>query len=190
MALAQSSRVRTNSWFSLRDSNAAMIFVHGVFSDSQSCWLHVDKSDQSKNAYWPALVAADARFGPFSIFLPDYYSAIDSSSHSFIDCAHELFSRLRVPPESGEPSVLEKKNITFICHSQGGLVVRQPLVRYHKHFESKRVGLFLIASPSRGSFYASFVERLGWLYGHQQIIDMGWDSESLRIASTKISENY
>src|SRR5262249_22601685 len=45
---------RNNLWFRQPDSDTALVFVHGVLSDSRSCWL---SSGDHGQAYWPQLIA-------------------------------------------------------------------------------------------------------------------------------------
>ena len=52
-------------------------------------------------------------------------------------------------------SALDRRNILFVAHSAGGIVVRDMLLTYAEAFAGKRLGLLLVASPSKGSNYAS-----------------------------------
>src|SRR6185369_16561147 len=83
---------QNNIWYQYTSSSAALVFVHGILSDSRSCWLHVDRHDGRKNVYWPELVRTDRRFGDPSIFLGGYYTAVDAGPYEVKDCAAELFS--------------------------------------------------------------------------------------------------
>ena len=57
-----------------------------------------------------------------------------------------------------ERAAIDDGKLIFICHSLGGVLVRQVLVSERTAFRNKKVGLFLVASPSSGSPYASFAD--------------------------------
>src|SRR5256885_1959767 len=74
------------------------------------------------------------------------------------------------------PSVGTK---TLVCHSMGGIVVRQMLDTKIDTFRNKSVGLVLIASPSYGSRLANNVESLIRFYRHRQAAQLKWGNDSL-----------
>jgi hypothetical protein len=162
---------RNNFWFRYSESRTVLIFVHGVLSDSRSCWLSTSKSG---GAYWPRLVAEDARFGETGIYLGGYYTAVDAGQYEIRNAADELLSALN---RGGDDAALARDRLIFVCHSTGGLVVRYILTSNDRLFVDKTVGLVLIASPSYGSRWAN---RVGWLtalYGHrigQQLASGHW----------------
>jgi len=176
---------QNNIWYQYTSSSAALVFVHGILSDSRSCWLHVDRHDGRKNVYWPELVRTDRRFGDPSIFLGGYYTAVDAGPYEVKDCAAELFSAMNRVDEHGIPAVMSKRRIVFVCHSTGGIVVRYLLESQYAAFREKQVGLVLMASPSYGSALA---DRLQWLtkFYYQQLgAQLEWGSWSLRDLDTR-----
>jgi pimeloyl-ACP methyl ester carboxylesterase len=167
-----------NFWYRYAGDDLALVFVHGVLSDSRSCWLHCEANDPS--VYWPALISTDPRLPNMSIYMGGYYTAVDSGPYEVSACSAELFHALGRPDEQGRPSVLDARNIVFLCHSTGGIVVRHMLYRERDHFRDKRVGVILIASPSYGSKWA---DRLGMIvdfYNHSQGAQLKWGNWSLR----------
>ena len=59
---------QNNTWYRFNDSDTAVVFIHGVLSNSRTCWLN--ESDASgERCYWPELLAADDRFGKPAIYL-------------------------------------------------------------------------------------------------------------------------
>ena len=63
---------QNNLWYHYCDSDAVLVFVHGVLSDSRNCWLHDEAGGAL--AYWPELVASDARFKNVGIYLAGYHT--------------------------------------------------------------------------------------------------------------------
>jgi hypothetical protein len=64
--------------------------------------------------------------------------------------------------------VLESKQLIFVCHSMGGIVVRKYIVERAAELikAGKEIDLFLVASPSLGSSYASWLSPLAQFLGH------------------------
>lgn len=86
---------KNNKWYVSNTSDAALVFVHGVLSDSESCWSY-KKDEPRLHRYWPQMVKNDNDFGNVSIFLGGYYTDIDSGPYEIRDCANELFQGLKV----------------------------------------------------------------------------------------------
>ncbi|MGH7710205.1 MAG: pentapeptide repeat-containing protein, partial [Gemmatimonadaceae bacterium] len=83
---------------------------------------------------------------------------------------------------------MSKSTIVFVCHSTGGIVARYLLDVHQEAFESKTVGLVLIASPSYGSELA---DRLGWiarLYNQRLGAQLQWGSWSLKDLDARFSD--
>jgi pimeloyl-ACP methyl ester carboxylesterase len=168
---------RNNLWYYYSDSDTVFIFVHGILSDSRTCWLN---TTSKKQAYWPALVRSDAsRFGNVAIYLGGYYTAIDSGPYKIQNAARELFDGLREVDTAGRPPAMTKKNLVFIGHSTGGIVIRYMLDAHRPEFADKTIGLVLVASPSIGSKQA---DRLAWLteyFNNELGLQLKWNSELL-----------
>ena len=66
-------------------------------------------------------------------------------------------------------SIWLEKQLIFVCHSMGGILARRFLVSEQAEIihSNKRIGLFLVASPSLGSTYANFVEAIAPIYNVQ-----------------------
>ena len=141
-----------NVWHSHNDSNTVLVFVHGVLSDSAGCWLN-DKIQP--NVFWPDLIEADTRFKDPALYLAGYHTAVDSGDFPVHQCAQEVFSYLGTPDPQGRPAVLSKRKIVFVCHSMGGIVIRQLLCDEADKFKDKQLGIVLISSPSYGSKLAN-----------------------------------
>ncbi|NNE43851.1 MAG: hypothetical protein HKN12_06565, partial [Gemmatimonadetes bacterium] len=57
-------------WYHRGSSDLTVVFLHGILSDSRSCWLSARNDDF---VYWPELVVADSTFGDASVYLAGYY---------------------------------------------------------------------------------------------------------------------
>jgi len=134
-----------NAWYRKYDGDVVLVFVHGIRSNSATCWRTDQPGKDGTRPYWPDLIAHDRRFDGISIYLGGYYADIDSTFLGIPQVSIVLYNAL-LREEQGR-SVLEFKTIIFVCHSMGGIIVRNILVNHSAAFEAKRVGLILIASP-------------------------------------------
>jgi pimeloyl-ACP methyl ester carboxylesterase len=158
-----------------RDTDTVIVFVHGILSDSRSCWLH----QGLPSVYSPEMVSRDTRFDDCSLYLGGYHSDIDAGRYKVRDRADELLRALGRAELPGQRSVLDRQAILFICHSMGGIVTRSMLDRHTSKFEDKSLGLLLIASPSTGSAWATRAQFLTDLYGHEQGRQLEWGGDTL-----------
>ena len=166
-----------NSWYRYNDSDTVLVFVHGVLSDSASCWLN----DKVKpNVFWPDLIESDDRFKGIAIYLADYHTAMDSGDFPIHQCAQQVFSYLKTSDTKGRLPVLSKQKIIFVCHSMGGIVVRQLLCDEFKNFAGKQLGIVLIASPSYGSKVADTLPFVLELYNHKQGKQLRWANDTVK----------
>jgi hypothetical protein len=106
-----------NIWYEYQGASSTLIFVHGVLSDSASCWFNKDNK-----AYWPELTLTDPRLPKLNVFLGGYYTAIDSGEYDVHNCAEELFSALKRVDLSGRPGPFDSPHLVFVCHSLGGIM--------------------------------------------------------------------
>jgi tetratricopeptide (TPR) repeat protein/pimeloyl-ACP methyl ester carboxylesterase len=145
-------------------SAAAVVFVHGILSNSESCW-------RTGDVYWPDLLASEESLTGIGIYVFSYRSDAFAANYSLGDAVEALNAYLTLD------KLLELKWIIFVCHSMGGIVARQLIVTRQMLFKGKgiRIGLFLVASPSLGSDYASLLSALARAVGNSQ-------AEALRFA--------
>jgi len=167
-----------NFWYEDRDGDLAIVFVHGVLSDSNGCWYRKPDGEDSCGTYWPHLLVRDQRFLPYSIYLGGYYTAIDAGPYSIADCAQELFDALGRPGAKNR-SVLARRSIVFLCHSLGGVVVRYMLESRSPSFVDKNIGLALVASPSYGSELAERLKLIAEFYHNALGLQLQWGSWTL-----------
>jgi hypothetical protein len=152
-----------NTWFSRKPSRTVVVFVHGVISTAKSCWTHV-----KTNSFWPRLVRDDPQFEDPAIFLSGYDSNVRSGRFDAQDAADQVYQSLCTADRP--PAPMSKPRMLFVCHSQGGIVVRRILCAHSDAFADKLVGLVLCGTPSWGSLWATLGGPLLRLLGHAQ----GW----------------
>ena len=167
-----------NTWYLYNRSDTVFVFVHGIFSDSRSAWLFTNPSNPNLSAYWPELVATDDRFGRPSVFLGGFSTTLDSGSFNAHQASNELFEAISVG-NTLTGRVLDKRNLVFVTHSTGGIIVRHLLYNKTDHFKDKNVGLVLMASPSYGSTLADTLGLIAELYNNQLAKQLQWGNSDL-----------
>ncbi|NUO74754.1 MAG: alpha/beta fold hydrolase [Lysobacter sp.] len=157
------------------DDAPTVVFVHGIMSDSGTCWKHAQTG-----TYWPRLVADELTGAGVYVF--SYYSRFCGGRFSVMDAANSLWDALI------EEGILQSRVIILVCHSMGGIVARRLLVQHQRALAEKRavVGLFLVASPSAGSSWANFLYPLINFFRHSQaqILKAGEDNQWLTTLGT------
>src|SRR5689334_5557086 len=101
-ATTANSKPPTNQWFKHnKDSDTHVIFVHGIFSSSDTCWRN-----ESNGAYWPSLVASDDALGHPSVFLADYPTTLETVNYDIKDAITTLHDDLVAPRSDQLPRPL------------------------------------------------------------------------------------
>jgi len=139
-------------------SKAAIIFVHGVLTDPGTAW-------RSGKTFWPELICSESELRDVGVYVFVYRNDIFSGNYRISDAADSLREHLELDGLSKLSSLL------FVCHSMGGIVVRQFLVNQQSELIEKKVkiGLFLIASPSLGAEYANLFTGLAKALRNSQV---------------------
>lgn len=143
-----------------RATDPALIFVHGILSSAEDCWRNGNRVS------WPAIVMRDPDFPPCGVSTFSYASTVADSRFSITDAADSLWDQLQ-----GANMLGSGRLPIFVCHSMGGIVVRKLLVK--RQVELKRlgmglVGLFLLASPTMGSRWATWLLPVSFFMRHVQ----------------------
>jgi hypothetical protein len=136
---------------------ASVIFVHGLGGDPFATW----QVGADRSTYWPAWLSAD--LPEFALYSLEYDAAPTKwtgSSMALPDRATNILNVLVAEQ-------CDKVPILFICHSLGGLVVKQLLriasdqigSQFGKVLEQTE-GVIFFATPSSGSNVASWVDKL------------------------------
>ncbi|MBY3531217.1 alpha/beta fold hydrolase [Rhizobium laguerreae] len=147
------------TWLSQPQNGTVVIFVHGVMSDAEA-WRNAN------GTYWPSLLTQDPRTRGVGVYIFEYETGLFSGTYRINDAVDALTNHLRLD------KVLTAQRLIFVCHSMGGIVARRYLLREELDLlEAKiEIGLFLAASPSLGSEYATLLSPLSSvLFRHAQI---------------------
>lgn len=144
-------------WVRLTEGELCLVFVHGFFS-SLRCWQH------DNGTFWPELVRDEKGFDTVSVYTFEYNTGFFSGKYSLGEVAASLKEHLKLE------GILDKRQVIFVCHSMGGIVVRKFILRnvLDLYEQNSTIGLFLIASPSLGSEYANFFTAIAKFLGHSQ----------------------
>jgi hypothetical protein len=124
------------------------------------------------------MLVDDEQFEDVSVFVSGYTAGLGAGMYDIRAAADEVLAHLRNPDTP--PAPLDKDFILFICHSQGGIVVRQMLTANFEVFAKKKVGLILCGSPSWGSLYATLLSPLTLLLRSRQAMALRWGGSTLR----------
>lgn len=145
-------------WLRHAKGSSTVVFVHGILSSGESCWRNAN------GAYWPDLIAAERSLNAFGIYIYSYSTNFFSGTYSLSDVVDDLKERMRLD------GLFASTELIFVCHSMGGIVVRKLLVERVADFVKSKItcGLYLVASPSLGTAYATWLTPLAAFLGHKQ----------------------
>lgn len=154
---SNSSSVIREGWLKRTEGDVVVIFVHGLRDDILTCWTN------DNGTFWPKLLVDDPLLPILGVYLFGYRADTWNRFFSVTDAAERLHSELE------RDGVFEKKALVFVAHSLGGLVVRKLITSRQVRLNSKKLGLFLVASPARGADYLGFFRKLTNDVGNPQI---------------------
>jgi hypothetical protein len=145
-------------WKRRSGNGAAVVFVHGALSSGEACWQNAN------GTYWPSLLENEPSMEKVGIYVFTFRTNIFSGTYRLGDVVDALKDQI------WGDGVFDCHKLVFVAHSIGGLVVRKLLVERVTDFRDKHitVGLFLVASPSLSSRYASMIKPLARFLGHSQ----------------------
>ena len=137
-----------------------VIFVHGLGGDARNTW----HPDDDPEAFWPSWLASDIPgIAVWSLGYDVSPSAWKGTSMPLVDRAVNSLAKL-------EAQGLGDRPIIFVCHSMGGLLVKQMLrhgadygVESWKGLAAKTRGLVFLSTPHSGSDLANWMKHLGFL---------------------------
>lgn len=203
-------KVESHGWYQKRNSETVFVFVHGIFSNSEDAWSNKYKAgttemanttgnavnvanpekvpsnpkqpDRRCSSFWPEIVDGDERLDHPSIYMGGYYAQKDSHLYGVPQAALDLYS------EMDRDGVWDTKNIIFVTHSTGGLVVRQMLLLKQLDIQKHNLGLALFASPSLGSKYANMFSWVIGLYDNELAKELRMGDPGLDILDKEFRE--
>jgi len=137
-------------WVRRPTHGTTVVFVHGILSSGDTCWRHAN------GACWPTILADEEFLKFVGVYVFTYQTTLFGGTYRLGDAVDALKEQTRLD------GVLDSRQIIFVCHSMGGIVVRNFLVERPTDFinSNQALGLFLVASPSLGSSYADWLSPL------------------------------
>ncbi|CAM5783915.1 esterase/lipase family protein [Rhizobacter fulvus] len=140
-------KTRALIWHRCRNTDTVIVFIHGFNSNNREAWLNTN------GTFWPDLVRSDGKFDGASIVLLPFYTTLTSGDYSLFDASQGIWNELSRSDAQIGRSALDHTNIVFVAHSTGGVLLRYMLTQRQGEakLRRKRIGLFLVASPSEGS---------------------------------------
>ena len=125
-----------------------IVFVHGIHGSRES-WR------AANGAYWPDMIRSDPRFAFSDVEVAEYPTPSSNGKMSSVQLADVLWSRLK------QDHVWEHREVVFIAHSLGGILVEEMLLRHPA--DAARVRFIVsYGTPHEGSTIArmaSFYDR-------------------------------
>jgi len=114
-----------------------IVFVHGIHGSRES-WR------AANGAYWPDLIRTDPRFAYSDVDVAEYPTPASHGKMSSVQLADILWTRLK------QDHVWDHREVVFIAHSLGGILVEEMLLRYP--VEAARVRFIVsYGTPHEGS---------------------------------------
>src|ERR1035438_6646288 len=104
-----------STWVRKPTAECSVVYVHGILSGSETAWGDSGRS-------WPLLLADEEELADIGIYAFSYLTGIFTGNYSLGDVVDALKEQMRLD------DVLQSRNVVFVCHSMGGIIVRQYLV--------------------------------------------------------------
>ena len=137
-----------------------VVFVHGLDGDYRTTWHPKDQAD----CFWPEWLGADN--SSLAIWSVEY----EVSSLKWNGHAISLTERAKSVLAAMDARGLGAKPIVFICHSLGGLIVKQMLrhavdmqVPRWKAILKYTRGIVFLSTPNSGSNIANWIKHLNYV---------------------------
>ena len=124
------------------------------------------------------IVMADPTFDGFDVMRAEWYTTLLSGDSGLDDGAHEL-ARCLSSPLDGLPPALATRQLVFVCHSMGGLVVRQALVQHPELTRGREISVLTYGTPAKGVALADRLDDVARALGHRQLLDLSHSSPVL-----------
>jgi hypothetical protein len=174
---------RTSSTDALLD----VVFVHGLGGDKLTTWQATPQAE----SFWPSWLARD---------IPEvavYSLGYDASPSAWLGHAMPLADRATNVLATLEAEQFGKRPLIFVCHSLGGLVVKQLLrtaatfaVESWQKLVNRVIGVIFLATPHSGSHLATYIGQLGRILKQTAALeDLRANDSNLRELSQWYSNN-
>jgi len=150
---------------SAAQAKLSAVFLHGLGGDHRDTW-------SVEGCFWPEWLAQDIEG------LAVYSVGYDASPVAWFGRAMPLLDRANNVLERLETEGVAEAPIVFVCHSLGGLVVKQMLrngndfgIESWRRVREQTKRVFFLATPHAGSEVATYVGALGRIFRTTKAID-------------------
>jgi pimeloyl-ACP methyl ester carboxylesterase len=137
-----------------------IVFVHGLHGGRES-WR------AANGAYWPEMVRTDPRFAFSDVDVAEYPTPASNGKMSSVQLADMLWNHLK------QNHVWEHREVVFVAHSLGGIVVEEMLLR-HPADAAKVRFIVSYGTPHEGSSIA----RMASVYDKDPLLSDLSDTDS------------
>jgi hypothetical protein len=127
-----------------RSKDRVLVFVHGIYGSTSGTWK------APNGDYWPDMVGKDPLFSNSDVYVAGYPTPYTGNKNDINTIAAALDRLLQ---KDGVFSTHQQ--VIFVCHSLGGLVVKE-LILAHSTYASHIPFILFYATPHAGSFLAEF----------------------------------
>jgi pimeloyl-ACP methyl ester carboxylesterase len=142
--------------------DSVIVFVHGVLGDARATW-----TNDTTKAFWPDLMKEDSFFNRFDIYVYSYSSPFRGAAYTVEELAEDLRRDLDTS------DIFRKhKEVLFLCHSMGGIVVRAFLTRYRPQAAQVPM-IYFFSTPTTGAQIAGLGKLLSNNPQLRTILPMG-----------------
>ena len=164
------------------DATLDVIFIHGLGGNSNTTWSFTQKAD----GYWPTWLANDLE--NTNVWVVEYESRLTSTLSG--GAGASIYETSTMLLDFAIAKGLGKRPAVFICHSLGGLLVKQMLRLCsdstkpdYKAFLNATKGIVFLSTPHNGSKLAASIANIlstitsskidNLSYGQEQLLDLG-----------------
>lgn len=162
---------------------ADIVFIHGLDGDRYATWT-CDQPGCDGERYWPRWLARD--FPQCAVWTIGYeapYSGWQNTKQAqpVYDRALTILDRL-----DNHPDFTQNRPIVFVCHSMGGLLLKEALHIAHEpantyHWVADHIaGICFLATPHDGSDVATYTRYLKLLRPTIAVADLEAHAPHLR----------
>ncbi len=137
-----------------------IVFVHGLHG-SRDSWR------ASNGAYWPDMIRSDRRFAYSDVEVAEYPTPASNGKMSSVQLADVLWNQLE------QKHVWEHREVVFVAHSLGGILVEEMLLR-HPADAAKVRFIVSYGTPHEGSSIA----RMASIYDRDPLLNDLSDADS------------
>jgi hypothetical protein len=142
------------------DQESIVVFVHGYASNAQAAWKNVQT-----NIDWLSIIANDDDLKDFDIYVHEFNTVTVGETTPI----GEIVGQFKVNLHSA--GVLRRKNIIFVGHSMGGLIIRKFIVDFSgRPYISNIRAIMMYGAPTQGSNLAAIASALTkWMGENRQL---------------------